>query len=134
MTTTPMPVLEELSAAEALRLMAGVPVGRVVFTEGALPAIRPVHFVLDDGGIVFRIVGAQRLADGLHNTVVAFQTDEYQADRGDGWTVTATGHATRITDQDEIARLARQLPLPWSDRGHMFRIEPELVTGRRLTR
>lgn len=143
MTTTPAPVLEELTAAEALRLMAGVPVGRVVFTQGALPAIRPVHFFLDaagpvgdpaDAAIVFRVIGDHNLSTALHKSVVAFQADECDMDRHLGWSVTATGRAVRVDDAAETDRLARRLPVPWADHGIVFRIEPEFVTGRRLNR
>lgn len=146
MTTTPAPVLEELTATEALRLMAGVPVGRVVFTEGALPAIRPVHFFVETAhatgpsdpltrtAIVFRVIGDRNLAASLHKSVVAFQADESDMKRLTGWTVTATGHATRVDNAAELDRLSRRLPLPWADGGIVFRVEPELVTGRRLTR
>ncbi|MGW0662050.1 pyridoxamine 5'-phosphate oxidase family protein [Streptodolium elevatio] len=167
MTTTPAPGLEELTAAEALRLMAGVPVGRVVFTEGALPAIRPVHFFVEGGrdagpaagpeapadaadqadqadpatsanpaatAIVFRVIGDRNLASALHRSVVAFQADECDMERRSGWSVTATGNAVRVDDAAEIDRLSRRLPIPWAEQGIVFRIEPELVTGRRLNR
>ncbi|MEU8135505.1 pyridoxamine 5'-phosphate oxidase family protein [Streptodolium elevatio] len=170
MTTTPAPRLEELTAAEALRLMAGVPVGRVVFTEGALPAIRPVHFFVEGGrdagpaagpeapadaadgadqtdqadpatsatlaatAIVFRVIGDRNLASALHRSVVAFQADECDMERRSGWSVTATGNAVRVDDAAEIDRLSRRLPIPWAEQGIVFRIEPELVTGRRLNR
>lgn len=133
MTTTPAPTLEELTAREALDLMARVPVGRVVFTEGALPAIRPVWFVLESGTIVFRIIADERLASALHNSVVAFQADDYDAIRQTGWSVTVTGHATRVDDPPEVERLTRTLPPPWTDVHHVFQVEPELVTGHRLT-
>ncbi|WP_436776196.1 pyridoxamine 5'-phosphate oxidase family protein [Yinghuangia sp. YIM S09857] len=157
MTTTPAPVLEELTASEALRLMAGVPVGRVVFTQGALPAIRPVPFFLDSAGpldpaapvdpaaaapaarpgpaaIVFRVIGDRHLAATLHKSVVAFQADDCDTQRHGGWSVTATGHAVRVDDPAEVDRLTRRLPAAWADHGVVFRIEPELVAGRRLNR
>ncbi|NUU26380.1 MAG: pyridoxamine 5'-phosphate oxidase family protein [Streptomycetaceae bacterium] len=134
MTTTP-PVLQELTAEEALRLMARAPVGRVVFTERALPAIRPVHFTLHAGSVVFRILADPRLAAALHGSVVTVQTDEYDADRVSGWSVTATGRALRVTDADEVARLVCHMPPLWEDAGdHVFAMTPELMTGRRVVR
>ncbi|MDI2125279.1 pyridoxamine 5'-phosphate oxidase family protein [Yinghuangia seranimata] len=134
MTTTPAPVLHELAPAEALHLMAGVPVGRVVFTEGALPAIRPVHFFLDRGRIVFRIVGDERLVTALHNSVLAFQADDYDAARGSGWTVTVTGYAARVDAVAEAARLTHRFPPAWHEDTYVFVVEPELVTGQLLSR
>src|ERR1700757_4370359 len=43
-----------LDDAEAMRLLASVGYGRVVFTLNALPAIRPVNHLLDDGRIIIR--------------------------------------------------------------------------------
>jgi hypothetical protein len=134
MTTTSHPVLDELAATEALGLMAGVPIGRVVFTQGALPAIRPVHFVLDSGSIVFRVVADDRLTAALHQSVVAFQADEYDADHASGWSVTATGHSVHVDDPAEVARLAALLPASCDADCKIFRVQPELVTGRRLWR
>ncbi|MGP4095485.1 pyridoxamine 5'-phosphate oxidase family protein [Nonomuraea sp. KM90] len=39
---------------EALRLLARVPFGRIVFTRQALPAVRPVNHLVVDGQIVIR--------------------------------------------------------------------------------
>lgn len=47
----------ELTGAEALRLLGGVSLGRIVFTRQALPTIRPVNRVLIDGDIVIRTRG-----------------------------------------------------------------------------
>jgi hypothetical protein len=41
-----------LDRTESLRLLAGVPVGRLIFTVNALPVVRPVNFALVDGLIV----------------------------------------------------------------------------------
>jgi len=43
-----------LGRAESLRLLATVPVGRLIFTIGALPAVRLMNFVLTDGLILMR--------------------------------------------------------------------------------
>lgn len=37
------PVLEELSRAHCLRLLATVPIGRLSYTRRALPAVEPVN-------------------------------------------------------------------------------------------
>jgi|GEM_PF-6555183 Pyridoxamine 5'-phosphate oxidase len=39
---------------EALRRLASVSVGRLVFTIAGLPAIRPVNHLVDDGAVVVR--------------------------------------------------------------------------------
>jgi hypothetical protein len=49
--------LTELTRAQAMRLLASVPLGRIVFTHHALPAIRPVNHVIDGDDIIIRIQG-----------------------------------------------------------------------------
>jgi uncharacterized protein len=46
--------LSALSPEECMALLASVPVGRVVFTHRALPAIRPVNNVVDRGSVIIR--------------------------------------------------------------------------------
>lgn len=43
----PMRSTEQLDRSEALRLLGTVPLGRIVFTHQALPAIRPVNHVVE---------------------------------------------------------------------------------------
>ena len=43
--------LQRLSRDECLTLMASVPVGRIVYTRRALPAVELVNFALDHGDI-----------------------------------------------------------------------------------
>jgi hypothetical protein len=42
----------ELGRGEAMRLLASVGYGRVVFTRDALPAIRPVNHLVDPGRVI----------------------------------------------------------------------------------
>jgi uncharacterized protein len=65
------PVLEELSRAECLRLLATVPIGRLSYTRQALPAVEPVNFALDDGAIVIRTDTGGKLAAASRGAVVA---------------------------------------------------------------
>ncbi len=54
--------LTELGRDECLRLLAGGVVGRVVFTEAALPAAHPVTYLLDGDEIVFCTANGGKLA------------------------------------------------------------------------
>jgi nitroimidazol reductase NimA-like FMN-containing flavoprotein (pyridoxamine 5'-phosphate oxidase superfamily) len=127
--------LEELSTAEALRLLAGVPIGRVVFTRHALPAIRPVNHLVADGQIVIRsnpgtVLSAEVAPSGA---VVAFEADELDADRHLGWSVIVTGVARLVDDPEEAAHYKARLR-PWvsGEMDQVVRISPEIVTGFRL--
>ncbi|MFH7598962.1 pyridoxamine 5'-phosphate oxidase family protein [Streptomyces racemochromogenes] len=129
---------EGMQAAEALALLDTVDVGRVVFTRDALPAVRPVNHVVDGGEIVIRVQDDSTLAAllGVHpgtGVVVAYEADSIDPDGHLGWSVTATGYATAVTEPDEIARYARLLR-PWvaGTASGAIRIRPDLVTGYRL--
>lgn len=124
----------ELDRHECLSLLAGAPVGRIVHTREALPAVLPVNFSLDDGAVVLRTSAASELARSIDGVVVAFEADEVDAVAHSGWSVVVTGRAAVVTDPVEHERLCRVGPRSWapSPREIFVRIEPELVTGREL--
>lgn len=125
----------ELERQECLRLMAKVPVGRIVYTRRALPAVLPVNFSLDhDGAVLLCTSATSELVRAIDGAVVAFETDDVDADRHSGWSVVVTGTTTVVTDLAEHERLARIGPVSWAPAPQevFVRIEPELVTGREL--
>src|SRR4029450_8544636 len=99
--------LEPLTREDALWLMSGVPVGRVVYSAGGLPAVTPVNFALVDGAIVIRTVAGLGRCTAMKDSVVAFQVDEIDAASHTGWSVTAIGQATEVRDPGELARVTR---------------------------
>lgn len=124
----------ELSRDEALKLLGTVHLGRVAFTDQALPAIRPVNHLVDDGDIIVRTHGGSALlARALQSEVVAYEADEIDAATRTGWSVVVTGTATRVTDPGALIRYERLL-MPWVDAemGQVVRIRPEIVSGYRL--
>jgi nitroimidazol reductase NimA-like FMN-containing flavoprotein (pyridoxamine 5'-phosphate oxidase superfamily) len=127
--------LQVLSRQECLRLLSSAPIGRIVFTDRALPAVQPVNFRLDGERIVIRTSIGSKLAAATRHAVVAFEADEFDPDLRTGWSVTVVGHARAVHDPDEIARLAA-LPLTaWApgSRDHYIVVEAEQMTGRRIT-
>lgn len=126
--------LYELSREECLALLPTVPVGRLVFSERALPAVVPVNFALDHGRVVIRTGEGSSLAAALRGEVVGFQVDAFDATARNGWSVLVVGRAAEVRDPTELARLA-DLPLePWAGgrREHVLVVPLELVTGRRV--
>ncbi|MEV0802947.1 pyridoxamine 5'-phosphate oxidase family protein [Kribbella sp. NPDC050281] len=126
--------LEILSPPECLRLLGSVPLGRLVYTLGGLPAIRLVNFVLDDDTIVVNTGPGQKLRAAERGDVVAFEADDVDLDRQLGWTVTAIGHLS-VVSADEADSLRRSLPLhSWlpMDDPQLIRLGIESVHGRRL--
>jgi hypothetical protein len=129
----------ELNGVEALRLLGSVSLGRVVFTRHALPTIRPVNHVLDDGDIIIRTHEGAALTShtaqsGYPGVIVAYEADAIAPDTHLGWSVVATGYAHLVTDPGELARYQAMLR-PWVNQtmDYAVRIRPDLVTGIRLT-
>jgi len=126
--------LQQLSRAECLMLMASVPVGRIIYTRRALPAVELVNFALDHGDIVIRTDPSGKLAAAARGAVVAFEADQLDLAGRSGWSVTAIGPSREVTDPAEIDRL-REIGLgSWAPgaREHFIRISPQLMNGRYL--
>jgi hypothetical protein len=128
----------ELERGEAIRLLASVGLGRVVFTRDALPAVRPVNHLVDAGRVIVRTRLTSKIATAVGSTrnsgvVVAYEADDLDPRRRLGWSVVVTGLATTITNPDEIARY-EQLLHPWVNMAMdtVIAIEPEIVTGIRI--
>ena len=127
-------VLEHLSRDECLRLVGQVPVGRIVYTRQALPAVELVNFALAGGDIIIRTGSGGKLAAATRGAVVAFEADSLDVGARAGWSVTVVGYSRAVTDREEIRRLAQTGLEPWApgERDHFIRISPEIVNGRRL--
>ena len=124
-----------LDRQECLRLLAKVPVGRVVYTRRALPAVLPVNFSLDtDSSVLLCTSASSDLVRAIDGVVVAFEADDFDAATRSGWSVVVTGRATAVTDPAEHDRLSRTGPCSWvvTRDGVFVRIEAEMVTGREV--
>lgn len=126
----------ELDVADALTLLAHTPVGRVVFSHQALPAVRPVNFVLVGADVCFRVRGDSTLRRALDGNIAAFEADDLDLERRTGWSVVVTGPAELVPPGPEYDRIAAVLPEPWAPGAYdcVIRIRGRLVTGRRISR
>jgi uncharacterized protein len=84
---------EALSPEECLFLLGTTTVGRVAYTEGALPAIRPVSFALRDQEVLIPALAGSRFLEAFRGSVVAFEADDYDAEKRTGWVVSVVGTA-----------------------------------------
>jgi len=125
-----------LDRAESMRLLASAPVGRLIFTVNALPAVRLMNFALADGLIVLRTAADTTVAHKVRDTVVAFEVDDVDPATSSGWSVIVTGRATLAADPGLIARYQRVPLVPWApgDRDQFVVITTEVVEGRRVRR
>ncbi len=127
--------LQRLTRDECLHLMASEPVGRIIYTRQALPAVELVNFAMDNGDIIIRTDHSGKLAAATREAVVAFEADSLDTERRVGWSVTAIGQSREVTDPDEIGRLEQIGLSAWApgERAHFIRISPVILNGRRLS-
>ena len=126
--------LQHLSRDQCLTLLASVPAGRIIYTRRALPAVELARFTLDHGDIVIRTGRSGTLAAATRGAVVAFEADQLDPAGQSGWSVTAIGPSSEVTDPGELARLETTGPRPRApgEPDHFIRISPVMLNGRRL--
>jgi nitroimidazol reductase NimA-like FMN-containing flavoprotein (pyridoxamine 5'-phosphate oxidase superfamily) len=111
----------DLTREGCLRLLGTAAVGRIVFTEAAMPAVEPVTYVLDGEAVVFHVPPGGTLAAATHDAVVGFQVDSIDPTTRAGWSVLGIGKAYEVTDPG---------------RGHggelVIAVPLEQLSGRRL--
>jgi nitroimidazol reductase NimA-like FMN-containing flavoprotein (pyridoxamine 5'-phosphate oxidase superfamily) len=119
--------LRALSENECRSLLATQCLGRIGLSVGALPAIYPVAYRMEGGGIVVRPGDRSELLTASHGGVVGFEVDRVDPDGGPGWSVLVVGLAKRVRADRSPSSVA-------DDREHEFllRIEPALISGRQI--
>ena len=128
--------LEPLGRDESLRLLGSVPLGRIVFSHLALPAVRPVPHLLDGPRIIIRaeLGSAITAAVGVDGgTVVAYEADAIDPAERLGWSVVVVGRAVPLTGELECTRY-RQALQPWvtGAADDIIAIRTDMVDGFRL--
>lgn len=129
------PIVIRLAATECLALLGQSTIGRIALTIDAMPTVRTVAFRLVNTTIVARVAPGSRLCRAAKRSVVAFQADHYDMDRGEGWSVVAQGICNEVTEPDTLEAM-RGLPLgAWSDppvEDRFVEIPITVVTGERV--
>jgi hypothetical protein len=128
--------LEELTPRQSMKLLGSVPLGRIVFTAQALPAIRLASHLVDGDQVIVRADSSVPITSKLAakaGTVVAYEADAVDPADHLGWSVTVVGLAHQVTDPDTAAAFRRALS-HWADDGNdqLISINPGIVTGYRL--
>ncbi len=126
----------DLSREECLLLLGEVPLGRVVFTHRALPAVRPANHLVEADQIIIRAslgaaVSSESNLDG--GTIVAYEADLIDPVERVGWSIVVVGRADRVTDQAEAGRY-REALRPWvtTESDDVIAIQADMVSGFRL--
>jgi nitroimidazol reductase NimA-like FMN-containing flavoprotein (pyridoxamine 5'-phosphate oxidase superfamily) len=134
------PVVQALSAAECLQLVAGQDIGRIAFTGRFGLTVLPVNYRLHDGSIVFRTGQDSPMDTDLRTGLehgeyqVAFEVDVIDASTREGWSVLIHGPAHHVTTAEERAEVARAGVVPWTGgpKEQFIRILPTQISGRRI--
>jgi hypothetical protein len=128
-------LLERLTRTKALALLSSVPIGRLVFTHQALPAIRPVNHLLDGESIIVRLTAGAAIASAAGNggVVVAYEADAIDAVSQLGWSVIVVGTARLLAD-DLAAERYRARLRPWvsGSLDDVITVTADVVTGYRM--
>lgn len=124
--------MEQVDNRTALHLLSSVAFGRLAYSRHALPTIRPVNHLMDNGNIlVYSHIDAG--LDGAAGQIVAYEADSIGTEGELDWNVVVTGKAELVGDVLAAAWFAR---LPGSGTEPepgtmptMLRISAELVDG-----
>jgi uncharacterized protein len=101
------------------------------------PHVLPLNYAVDENGtIVFR-TAELTVATEASLRKVAFEVDDIDVERHQGWSVAVHGFCRDITQAiDRESERLRELPVrPWApgQRDQWFKIIPAEITGRRVT-
>ena len=126
--------LETLTRAECLRLLAGEPVGWLVYSTPLRPRMVLVNLTLRGEEVLVRTgPGEAVLAaeNGLVMTIGVSSTDEVSRT---GWSVTVTGTGRLLGPVVGPGQEGQALH-PWAPglRNHVLAVPAEDVTGRRIS-
>lgn len=127
-------LLEVLDDAECRLLLGTARIGRLGFTDGALPAILPVPFTVGEGCVRIPARGGSRIVDAVRRSVVAFAVDSYDVADHTGWGVTVVGPALVVPEPGPAAPGGGS---PGGSRGplsgHSIVVQMGLLRGWRLS-
>ncbi len=129
-------LMEVLDPTECRHLLASATIGRLAYTEGALPAIQPVSFVVHDGRVLIPTRVGSKVAIASRGAVVAFEVDEFDAATRTGWNVTVVGPSHVVSEPAEVAALDYLGAVPWApaDVPCYITVATTLIRGRRIVR
>jgi Pyridoxamine 5'-phosphate oxidase len=132
-------VLERLSAAECLALLAGGGLGRLVYTGPSGPIALPVVYTIDAGSIVVGtwdpVLFDEDLRTGIAHAEyrVAVEADQIDVAARAGWFVLARGAAHHLDTEAERAPFIDAGLEPWIEGvpAHFIRVRPTELWGNR---
>jgi hypothetical protein len=91
------PQQQELAVAECMQLLGTTGLGRLGFTQAAMPAVQPVTYRVAEGAVLIPAVPGSRAANAIRDGIVVLAVDSFRAELDDGWAVTVVG-PVRLVD------------------------------------
>jgi hypothetical protein len=135
--TLPESELENIPEAECLEILARNSLGRIAFVAEGRQEIFPVDYGVKAGTVVIRRAPGTKLAH-TPGSEVGFEIDDYDYEKGVGWSVVVHGVAYDVTDSGDdfacSARGANVTPLAPGSKVHRLAIKPSAISGRRFRR
>jgi nitroimidazol reductase NimA-like FMN-containing flavoprotein (pyridoxamine 5'-phosphate oxidase superfamily) len=131
-----MPAIREISRSRCVELLRSHAVGRVAWQTVDGPEVLPVNYVWYDDSVVFRTAPNGLLAGLVWATDVAFEIDELNPQRREGWSVVMHGRTQAVGKSERLAQLlAGSDVVPWAagDRDVIVKITPTRLTGRQVS-
>jgi nitroimidazol reductase NimA-like FMN-containing flavoprotein (pyridoxamine 5'-phosphate oxidase superfamily) len=133
-------VLERLSEAECMELLANAGMGRVVYTSRYGPTALPVMCKIDGGSIVLGtwdpVLFDEDLRTGIAHAEyqVAVEADQFDLEAREGWVVLVRGAAHHLDTEAERASIMGAGLEPWIDEvpAHFIRVNPTVIWGNRV--
>jgi nitroimidazol reductase NimA-like FMN-containing flavoprotein (pyridoxamine 5'-phosphate oxidase superfamily) len=126
--------LELLEEHEAFGLLSAGEIGRIGLNVGGVPAIFPVNYRVIDGAVVIRTSPGTKLSAAAAGAIVAFEVDEVDLERREGWSVLVVGQAEVLHGLRPTLDVIESGLEPFVDgpRHAMIRITPASISGRRI--
>ena len=135
-------MVERLSDAESLELLARGRVGRLVYTSRYGPTALPVEYVIDAGTIVLGTWDPTLFDEDLRTGIahaeyqVAVEADQVDLEEREGWLVLVQGAAHHLDTEAERASFIDAGLEPWIEGvpAHFIRVTPTSIWGNRIRR
>jgi hypothetical protein len=124
--------LVPLTLEESLDLLATMTIGRLVFTERALPVIQPVYVAVERPHVLLRSITGAGLGSLVDGSVVALEAGRTEPPLCRGWSVTVTGRVFAAHSAPTHSRRYRVHGCSSPSEGELMRLETGLVSGHRL--
>jgi nitroimidazol reductase NimA-like FMN-containing flavoprotein (pyridoxamine 5'-phosphate oxidase superfamily) len=135
-------VLERLSEADCMELLADGGLGRLAYTSRYGPTALPVAYKIDGGSIVLGTWDPALFDEDLRTGIaqaeyqVVVEVDQIDAEAREGWFVLVRGAAHHLDTEVERASFIGAGLEPWIEGvpAHFIRVSPASIWGSRTRR